>query len=209
MSDDVAALPRPAARGLTLVELLVVLAITAVLALIATPSFSRFTQGAAVSQGQAGLRASLELARSEAIARATRAGVCRSTNANTAAPVCDDAAAGGIAAQDWSSGWIVYAKAAGNAGAVFEAGDVLVRRQPTLAGVAGRGRVALWAPDVGPVVFDWNGLRRSGPQGSFLVDWGPTTTTRPAAARSARATCVLFGPTGRIDVSNPVAGACP
>jgi Tfp pilus assembly protein FimT len=191
------------------VELLFVLLISAVLGFLATPSFGRLTEGAAVSKGQSALRMAIELARSEAIARASRAGVCRSPNANAPAPTCDDAAAGPIAARDWAAGWIVYAKGVGNAAPTFEAGDTLVRRQPSLATGSARGRVALWAPTAGALVFDWNGLRSAGPQGSFLIDWAPTGAVRPATALSPRARCLVLGATGRVDSVTPSSGACP
>ncbi len=194
-------------RGFTLIELLVVIAISAILMAVALPSFRGFAEGSGLHSGRAALRSALELARSEALARSGRVGVCRSTDANEAAPSCSTTAAGGFGGNDWAAGWIVYAKAAANTGAVFEAGDVIVRRHPALAIATDARRLAIWAPAAGSVVFDWNGLRVAGLTGSFLFDWSGDTA-RPAVARSTRALCLAVNVAGRTEALDPAAGVC-
>jgi prepilin-type N-terminal cleavage/methylation domain-containing protein len=206
---DARASLRAAAPGFTLVELLTVMLVMSVLMLFALPSFSTFSAGASVSSAQSALRSSIELARSEAITRSSRVGICRSANANLNTPSCNDAAQDGYAARDWSVGWIVYAKGPGNPGATFEPGDVLLQRAPHRAMGPQVGRATIWAPGDGSIVFDWNGLRSAGLSGSFLVDWGSTASARPSASDSPRANCLLVNIAGRVDSSKPVGGVCP
>jgi type IV fimbrial biogenesis protein FimT len=196
-----------AAGGFTLIELLVVISITAILLAVAAPGFQAIRQASDISSGRAAVRSALELARSEALARATRVAVCRSANANDAAPTCSDSAASGFGAADWSIGWIVYAKAPANGGNDFQAGDIVIRRHAPITAGGSTLRLAIWAPATGPVVFNWNGLRTAGPSGAFLVDWG-SSSGRPHKASSSRASCVVLDVVGRVDVTAPVGGAC-
>lgn len=194
--------------GFTLVELLAVIAIAAILAAAAVPSFNRFLIAARVSQGESSLRGAIELARSEAVARSTRVGVCRSATGNDAVPACTQAATGGYGANDWAVGWVVYAKAAANAADAFEANDVVIRRQSALSPQAVGSRVMIWGPSAAPLVFGWNGVRTAGPMGTFGVDFGPAQSA-PGPLASESASCVAVNVVGRIDVSRPAGGVCP
>lgn len=196
-------------RGFTLVELLTVVAIAAVLTAAAVPSFNRFLVSARVSEAESALRGAIELARSEAVVRSTRVGVCRSATANAAAPGCTAAAAGGYGGNDWAIGWLVYAKAPANAADAFEANDVVIRRQAALSDRPAGPRVMIWAPTGNPVVFGWNGVRAAGPVGSFALDFGPASSSAPATLVSGLASCVGVNVVGRVDVAKPAAGVCP
>jgi len=194
--------------GFTLIELLVVMAIFAILAAAAIPGFNRFTTAARLSESGSALRGALELARSEAIARGARVGVCRSVAPNAAAPACSTAAAGGYAGGDWASGWIVYQKAAANAGDAFEAGDAVILRQPPLAPTDNAARVVIWAPADGALVFNWNGVRTAGPVGAFALDFGTPSLSARNALLSNQAVCLGVNVVGRIAQGQPVSGAC-
>jgi len=200
--------PRSAGTGFTLVELLVVMAISAILAAAAIPGFNRFTTAARLSEASSALRSALELARSEAMARAARVGVCRSVAPNAAAPACSTAAAGGFPGGDWASGWVVYQKAAANPGDVFEAGDTVIHRQQPLAPAAEGSRVVIWAPANGALVYNWNGVRAAGPVGAFALDFGIATLSTRTALLSNQAVCLGVNMVGRIEQVRSVAGAC-
>ena len=198
-----------AASGLTLVELLTVIAIVAILAAVAVPDLQRFAAGSRIAEAGSSLRSAIELTRSEAIARAARAAVCRSLNPNDATPACSAVAGDGFGAIDWASGWIVYAKAGNNVADVFEAGDVIVRRQAPFAPGGGVARATIRSPGTAPLVFGWNGVRAAGPIGTFSIDYGPSTLAPPATLRADRGACLSLNVVGRIDSVRPVSGVCP
>jgi type IV fimbrial biogenesis protein FimT len=94
-------------RGFVLVEALVVLAIIAVLAAFAVPSFNEWRMRDQVEARARALAGALSLARSEAVTRVARVTVCRSDGAGRCAPAGAPCAAG---ASDWSCGWLVFAE---------------------------------------------------------------------------------------------------
>ncbi|TCK05940.1 GspH/FimT family pseudopilin [Marinobacterium mangrovicola] len=88
---------RSKTSGFTLLELMVAVAILAILLTIGIPSFSNFidsSQRRAISEG---LASAVKVARSEAVTRGVETTLCRRNSAGTA---CSNAA-------DWSVGWLV------------------------------------------------------------------------------------------------------
>lgn len=83
-------------NGFTLIELLVTVSVLAVLLAVAIPGFQSFVVRNRLAAINNDLMTSLNLARSEAIKRATPVSVCR-TNDN-----------GATCAGNWSSGWMVF-----------------------------------------------------------------------------------------------------
>jgi type IV fimbrial biogenesis protein FimT len=93
-------------RGLTLVELLVTLAIAAILVTLAAPSFTRLIQSTKISGNVNTFMSDLRFARSEAVRRGGAVTMCRSSNpeAITASgPTCGTGSSPG-----WESGWIIF-----------------------------------------------------------------------------------------------------
>lgn len=86
-------------RGFTLVELLVAVAITAILAVMAAPSFSSFVSKGRADSASQQLFSDLNAARVEAIKRNRRVLVCPSPNT----PTVNSCAAG----NNWSNGWVL------------------------------------------------------------------------------------------------------
>ncbi len=93
------------ARGFTLLELLVVLAIAAVLTGIAIPGFRTAIQQAEIRDAATSFYSALTRARSEAIARNTPVAVCARNIGDPSSPSCsnDNTA--------WQNGWLVFATA--------------------------------------------------------------------------------------------------
>src|SRR5262245_9708139 len=99
------------AHGMSIIELMLTIAIVAVLAAIATPSFTTVIQNSRVRSQSSDLMSNLAIARAEAAKRGVRVTLCTSTTWQNASPSCT---AGALGANDWASGYIVFADANGN-----------------------------------------------------------------------------------------------
>jgi type IV fimbrial biogenesis protein FimT len=86
-------------RGFGLIELVIVIAIVAILTVIALPSYQRAMQLNRVVTDTNSLLSAFNLARNEAVARGRPVTVCASVNGTT----CD-----GTGIADWSGGYMVF-----------------------------------------------------------------------------------------------------
>ena len=84
-------------RGVTLVELIIVLTIAGVLAALAAPGMQKFVASNRLTAQVNDLLADISLARSDAIKRNTSAGICASTSGTSC-----------TASGNWANGWLVY-----------------------------------------------------------------------------------------------------
>ncbi|MDB5968803.1 MAG: hypothetical protein JWQ90_1253 [Hydrocarboniphaga sp.] len=90
--------------GFTLLELVVVMAIAAILLAAAIPQFQQMAVASARAQGGTLMLSAFNQARSEAIARNGNVVVCRRNYFTSSTfPVCDMSTSG-----TWAQGWIVY-----------------------------------------------------------------------------------------------------
>ena len=95
--------PLPTAEaGFTLIELMVTLAIAAVLAMLAAPSIRDFIVRSQMTNLGNEFNASILKARNEAVNRNTCVTVCMSSSAANASPACT------TSGNDWQAGWIVF-----------------------------------------------------------------------------------------------------
>lgn len=108
-------------HGLTMIELLVALAIVAVLLGIGVPSFGAFIQNHRLSGATNRFVGMLHLTRSEAVKRAQRVTACVSSNQR------DCAAAGA-----WHQGWILFPDA--NANGVRDADEAIIQAEQRILG---------------------------------------------------------------------------
>ena len=90
--------------GVTLVELLIVILITTVLASIAIPSYRTMVISNRVTSMVSDLHSALLLARSEALKRGAPVGICKTSNPSAASPTCDASST----TLGWAAGWIIY-----------------------------------------------------------------------------------------------------
>ena len=123
---------RAVSDGFTLIELMVVLAVVAVLQTLAAPAFSGAVTSIRLTTAVNSLLSSLLLARSEAIKRNSRVVVCRSTSGNACA-----------SSSGWEQGWIVFHDANNNA--ALDPGESVIAREqalPNLVRLRGNAPVA-------------------------------------------------------------------
>ncbi|MGQ7959169.1 GspH/FimT family pseudopilin [Pseudomonas sp. SP16.1] len=114
-------------KGFSLIELMVTLAVLAIVLGLAAPSFSSMLQdNRALSLGSE-LQGALQYARSEAVKRRLEVVICRR---NAAGSACDNGA-------DWSAGWLVR-QAGGDVLKVWDRAQGMAVAGPN-AGVTFRG----------------------------------------------------------------------
>jgi type IV fimbrial biogenesis protein FimT len=92
------------ARGFTLIELMVVIAIVAILTTLAAPSFVNLIQSNSMASAVNTFMADMRFARSESIRRGGGVVLCRSDNPEASPPACSTTSS----SNGWVSGWIVY-----------------------------------------------------------------------------------------------------
>lgn len=87
--------------GFTLIELVMTIAIAAVLLSVAVPSFQSVIRTNRAASLTNELSTALQLARSEAVSRGKTVTVCKSNHMADVSPTCN-------AAASWQDGWIVF-----------------------------------------------------------------------------------------------------
>ncbi|MFV3387427.1 GspH/FimT family pseudopilin [Pseudomonas sp. NY15364] len=128
-------------RGFTLIELMVTLAVLAVVISIAAPSFSNILQENRTLSLTNELQGALQLARSEAVNRRKDITICRR---NAAGNGCQNGT-------DWAGGWIIMA------------GNVVIKSWDGVASMAVAG------PDTG-LTFRPNGMTSAAAATVFSVN---------------------------------------
>ena len=88
--------------GFTLIELIVVVSLSAMLLAIAVPNMSQFIQNSRTRSMTFDLHSALAVARSEALRQRDRVVMCPSTNPASSNPTCAGAT------RDWSTGWLAF-----------------------------------------------------------------------------------------------------
>ena len=110
--------------GFTLIELILTLAVVAILATVAVPGFQVLIKNNRISSQTNELLAALRLVRSEAIKRAAVVSLCKRNKAGAA---CD-------AAASWRDGWLAFVNDDGDRPAQVDAGERILRVYGELSG---------------------------------------------------------------------------
>lgn len=122
-------------RGMTLIELIVTVAIAAIVVTVAVPSFREMLRKNRVDALTNELASSLNFARSEAVKRGKPITVCKTADPDATPPACSTSAEVG-----WQSGWLVFVDCstswgtcpAGEPQGALNASDILLKvNQPT------------------------------------------------------------------------------
>lgn len=177
-------------HGLTLIELMVVLAIAAILAFLAVPSFTSMIRSNAISGSVNTFMSDMRYARSEAVRLGGGVVVCRSDDPESATPACGTGHGPGN--KGWVSGWIIFHDSVTNNG-VWEAGERILRVQAPMS-----------SPD--QIVEDGSGsstLFRFTGTGRLLSSASATTMRFGSTANGTarRTVCVNAGGRARVDTS--------
>jgi type IV fimbrial biogenesis protein FimT len=171
--------PRPPQRGFTVIELMVTVAVAAILVAIAVPAFNNFVLNDRDISQINSLVASFNYARSEAIKQNLPAGVevCPSSNGNT----CNGTPA-------WSGGWIVHNKdpsLAGTPQAVIQAVPALAGGNTVTAALSGASGITFQG-NGGLLNSNQLAIKICDPRGSaFAREVAVSATGKVAATQTA------------------------
>lgn len=175
--------------GATLMELMVVLAIAAILTTVAIPGFASLARSTRLSGATNDILASLHLARSEAIKRNARTVVCVSADGLACA------AGGG-----WHQGWLIFHDVNNNA--ALDAGEAVIQTRQALHDsirLTGNSTVANY------ISYSPSGGTKS-MSGAFQAS---TLTVCNVADASGAARRVVISSTGRPRVGKATLASCP
>jgi type IV fimbrial biogenesis protein FimT len=182
-------------RGLTLIELMVTIAIAAILGSLAAPAFNDFlvrNRSAALANE---LTASVLRARNEAVTRNTCVVVCRSTTQADELPSC------ATNADDWRVGWVVFTD--GTCAGVAQAAaatDIVSVSGPFDASFSLLKR----GSNTSSVMFAASGNARGGDAGRFDLRYADS------ARSSNRSICLnALGRTRVVAWQNNTSATCP
>lgn len=176
---------RARARGYTLIEAMVVVALLGILVAVATPSFVSLMQRNRAAGEINSLIGDLQFARSEAIKRGLPVSLCTSSNGSTC-----------LGTPHWHSGWIVFVDP-GKSGTVGSA-EALLRVRPAW----NNGDSLVAQSDMKAVTFGRDGFVTSLPAGTV------TLPLRSAAAPGDTSRCLTLNRVGHHKVLARGTGTC-
>ena len=180
---------RRSSSGFTLIELMITLAIAAILLLVAVPNLSTFRRNAELTSAANTFVASLNTARSEALKRGRYAMVVPTNNGAS-----------------WNDGWVVFVDII-RTQTYTESTDSVVATQTALpAGIVMTG-VNIAAGATPYVMFDPSGYSRdkSGGFGALTLTLARTEGT--AAEQLDQTRRIIIASTGRVRVCKPISAA--
>lgn len=191
--------PSARPRGVSLIELMVGIALLAILLAIAAPNFQGMTASSRLTSASNDLLGTLQQARAQAIRTGSRVTVCKSTNGTQ----CNTTAGVG-----WDQGWIVFQDTTRiNFDAQVEDGEAIlsyttaIPNGTTIAGNAAVANYVSFAADGRPRLM--GGAVQAG---SLRV-----CTAADSLTDNTRARDIVLTTTGQISVTRPggVAEDCP
>ncbi len=176
---------RRAARGLTLIELMVVLVIAAILLTVGLPSLVSFIQSNRVATEISSLDSDLQFARSEAIKQGIPVSVCASSNGTSC-----------LGSNTWQSGWIAFPDP--TASGTVAAGVTPLRVRQGMS----QGDTLTANPAVTAVTYSRDGFAINLPGATVTL----TLHTSPVNVSATR--CLALTLVGHQTIQTPGTGAC-
>lgn len=176
------------ARGFTLVELLVSIAILAVLTGIGVPSYQYIANSSRISSEINALLGDMQYARAEAIKEGQTVTVCSSTTGAS----CNTS---GVTA--WQGGWIVFSDPNGNG--TVDTGEPILRKQASFSGYD----TFVSDNSVGAIKFNRDGFITGLPATTVTLTLKPLNTPTSSWTR-----CLAIGLIGRLTVQQSGTGNC-
>ena len=191
-----AAAPAPAVwrerpLGFTLIEAAVVVAIAAILAALAAPSFVSITQSYRVYAEVNAFIGDLQFARAEAIKEGATVTLCASTNATSNSPSCSGASNG------WNAGWVVFSDPNNNR--TINSGETVYRAQPGWK----EGDSFVASNSIAALSYNKSGFASSLPAGATVTFTAHTTPSNSGATK-----CVALNQLGHQQLQKPGSGNC-
>jgi type IV fimbrial biogenesis protein FimT len=163
-------------HGFSLIELMVVIAIAAIISGLAAPSFSKMLNANRIQTAASALQGDMSYARTEAVRRGMWVAICPSANQTS----CDTTSTA------WQNGWIVFYDANGN-GVYNSSNDTILRVRAKLPG--GNTITASPAPTQNAVIFNREGFTTN--LGTSQVAFQLHTSDN--YAKATRCVLVTFG----------------
>jgi type IV fimbrial biogenesis protein FimT len=165
--------------GFNLFELLIVMAIVAIMAMIGIPSFKYVTASNRVSSEVNSLLGDMQYARNEAIKEGQPVTVCASANPTASPPSCSGTTA-------WATGWIVFSDPTNSQ--TLPAGVLPLRVQPAFT-----AQDTFTANNnVQAVTFNRQGFANSGPIGNVAIVNNVTITLHDTTSNTQWTRCLAI-----------------
>lgn len=149
-----------------------VVAVIAILASLAVPSFTTMLMKRSVQSAALSLVTDIRYARSEALRRSVKVSICSLASNSTSA--CSGSPA------QWANGWMVFVDTGATAGS-YDAGEEIVRVQQPLSNILSIDNASTSARNV--FTFEANGFAKSADE-TLVV-----TPTRGSSATTNRVIC--------------------
>lgn len=171
---------------MTLIELLVAIALVALITAIGIPSYQSITTSSRMASELNSLVGDLQYARAEAVKRGQNVTVCPSTNGTACATT-----------SAWQGGWIVFPDPNNNQ--TVDTGETVLRYQTAFSSadtLVGKNNLQF-------ITFNGTGfsLPASGSADRQI-------TLNDAANDTSRRSCVIINSAGHLDVENAGSGNC-
>ena len=173
------------ADGFTLIELMVTIAIAAILLMVAAPSFVTMQRNSELTAAANALVAGINAARGEAMKRGLNAVV-----------VPTDAAS-------WRNGWTVFVDTGTARNGTLDASDIVVQRQPALAGYFAVSASGTAAEAVPYMMFDASGYSKTKAGGFGPLTLSIARNDLSGASVGEETRRVIVARTGRARVCKP------